>query len=53
LLFVHCHHVLALLSAHALLVFYGAAGPSVIRIRIEVLRADDLARVLVKVLEVC
>lgn len=37
---------------HALLVLSGAAGPSVIRIRIEGLRAEDLASLLVNVLGV-
>jgi len=38
---------------HALLVLSGATGPSVIRIRIEGLRAEDLATLLVNTLEVC
>jgi predicted nuclease of predicted toxin-antitoxin system len=38
---------------HTLLVLSGAAGPSVIRIRIEGLRAEDLASLLVNVLKVC
>lgn len=38
---------------HALLVLSGAAGPSVIRIRIEGLRAEDLSTLLIKVIEVC
>jgi predicted nuclease of predicted toxin-antitoxin system len=38
---------------HALLVLSRAAGPSVIRIRIEGLRADGLANLLVKALEAC
>src|SRR5215472_14096248 len=38
---------------HALLVLSGAAGPSVIRIRIEGLRAEDLSSLLANVLEVC
>ena len=38
---------------HALLALSGAGGPSVIRIRIEGLRAQDLASLLVTVLEVC
>jgi predicted nuclease of predicted toxin-antitoxin system len=38
---------------HALLALSGAAGPSVIRIRIEGLRGEDLARALVNVLQVC
>ena len=38
---------------HALLVLSGAAGPSVIRIRIEGLRAQDLSTLLIKVIEVC
>jgi predicted nuclease of predicted toxin-antitoxin system len=38
---------------HALLVLSGATGPSVIRIRIEGLRAEDLSGVLVNVLEIC
>ncbi len=38
---------------HALLALSGAAGPSVIRIRIEGLRAEDLARLLANALEVC
>jgi len=38
---------------HALLALSGATGPSVIRIRIECLRAKDLASLLVKVLEIC
>jgi predicted nuclease of predicted toxin-antitoxin system len=38
---------------HALLVLSGAAGPSVIRIRVEGLRAERLAGVLVDVIELC
>lgn len=38
---------------HAILALSGATGPSVIRIRIEGLRGEDLARVLVNVLQVC
>jgi predicted nuclease of predicted toxin-antitoxin system len=38
---------------HALLALSGAAGPSVIRIRIEGLRAEPIAAVLVDVLELC
>jgi predicted nuclease of predicted toxin-antitoxin system len=38
---------------HALLALSGAAGPSVIRFRIEGLRAEHLAGVLVDVLELC
>jgi predicted nuclease of predicted toxin-antitoxin system len=38
---------------HALLALSGAAGPSVIRIRIEGLRAENLATLLVNVLQVC
>jgi predicted nuclease of predicted toxin-antitoxin system len=38
---------------HALLVLSGATGPSVIRIRIEGLRAENLAGVLVDVLKLC
>jgi predicted nuclease of predicted toxin-antitoxin system len=38
---------------HALLALSGAAGPSVIRIRIEGLRADRLASLLVDVLKLC
>jgi predicted nuclease of predicted toxin-antitoxin system len=38
---------------HALLALSGAAGPSVIRIRIEGLRAERLADVLVDVLKLC
>ncbi len=38
---------------HALLALSGATGPSVIRIRIEGLRAEDLATLLVDVLKVC
>jgi predicted nuclease of predicted toxin-antitoxin system len=38
---------------HALLVLSGAADPSVIRIRIEGLRAEPLAGVLVDVLDLC
>lgn len=38
---------------HALLALSGAKGPSVIRIRIEGLQAQDLASLLVKVLEIC
>ena len=38
---------------HALLVLSGAAGPSVIRVRIEGLRGEELASLLVTVLKVC
>jgi predicted nuclease of predicted toxin-antitoxin system len=38
---------------HALLVLSGAAGPSAIRIRIEGLRAERLASLLVDVLKLC
>jgi predicted nuclease of predicted toxin-antitoxin system len=38
---------------HALLVLSGAAGPSVIRVRIEGLRAEHLASLLVDVLKLC
>jgi predicted nuclease of predicted toxin-antitoxin system len=38
---------------HALLALSGVRGPSVIRIRIEGLRADALARVLINALQVC
>jgi len=38
---------------HALLVLSGATGPSVIRIRIEGLRGEELASLLVTVLRVC
>ena len=38
---------------HALLALSGVKGPSVIRIRIEGLRAEDLAALLVDVLKVC
>ncbi len=38
---------------HALLVFAGATRPSVVRVRIEGLRAPDLARLLEDVLKVC
>lgn len=38
---------------HALLVLSGAIGPSVVRIRIEGLQAEALARLLVDVLRVC
>lgn len=38
---------------HALLALSGAGGPSVIRIRIEGQRAEDIASLLVNVLEVC
>jgi len=38
---------------HALLVLSGATGPSVIRIRIEGLRAENLSHLLVNVLQVC
>jgi|SRR5215469_2135049 len=37
---------------HSLLVLSGATGPSVIRIRIEGLRGDDLAHLLVSVLQI-
>jgi predicted nuclease of predicted toxin-antitoxin system len=38
---------------HALLALSGANEPSVIRLRIEGLRAEDLARLLIHVLSVC
>jgi len=38
---------------HALLALSGMTGPSVIRVRIEGLRAEGLAALLVQVLEVC
>lgn len=38
---------------HALLVLSGASGPSVIRVRIEGLRGEGLAALLVKVVQVC
>ena len=38
---------------HALLVMSGATKPSVIRIRIEGLKAEDFARLLVVVLQAC
>ena len=38
---------------HKLLAISGATGPSVIRIRIQGLRAEGLARLLVNVLQVC
>lgn len=38
---------------HVLLALSGATGPSVIRIRIEGLRAENLASLLVNVLQVC
>ena len=38
---------------HALLALSGAAGPSVIRIRIEGLKASELAELLMRVVEQC
>ena len=38
---------------HALLALSGVTGPTVIRIRIEGLRGEDLARLLVNVLQIC
>jgi predicted nuclease of predicted toxin-antitoxin system len=38
---------------HSILALLGSSGPSVIRIRIEDLRAEGLASLLVKVLELC
>jgi predicted nuclease of predicted toxin-antitoxin system len=38
---------------HALLALSGATRPSVIRIRIEGLRAENLSRLLVNVLQIC
>jgi len=38
---------------HVLLALSGASSPSVIRVRIEGQRAEDLARLLVSVLEIC